>query len=141
MRRLLVVFLLRTVSLFALATFPSVERSDAVFSGKVLMREQVSIIGEGSAKEELWKAQVNVGESVKGDARVGSKIFVFYTQDWSTNYVDANGSHFEGSFQACPGRAQITSGDMYRFYCVRASFGRLTNVLYVPEGGWVVRVF
>jgi len=140
MRRWLVVFLFRTLSLFAAATFPSLERSNAVFSGQVLTCERVSILSQGRVKEELWKAEVKVRESLKGDASVGSKIFVFYPQDWSTNYVGADGvSHFERCMQACPGRPRIATKETYRFYCVRVSLGDFKNVLYVPEGGWVVR--
>jgi hypothetical protein len=111
-------------SLLAAATWPSLERSDAVLTGKVLSVEKVKVRRDKVTKWELWRAKVRVREVAKQDTNWVETVALYYEQD-------------HDDVQVCPGRPRISAGDVRQFYCVRSDVGVGEKVLFIPEAGWV----
>jgi len=127
--------------LLAASTIPSVERSAAVFTGRVLSAQRVRVVGQDdSSRWELWKAEVRVQTVVTQDVALARSVFVYYAQDWFTNYVTPDGIHaHRGVMAGCPARPSITTNNVYWFFCIRHDVDDDKRLLFIPEGGWVIR--
>lgn len=141
MRIALLIILLTVASLFAASTLPSLEQSAAVFTGRVLSTQKVRVVGkDDSSRWELWKAEVRVQTVVIQDVALAQSVFVYYAQDWLTNYVTPDGAQVHrGVMAGCPATPKITTNDVYKFFCIRHDVENDKRLLYIPEGGWVIR--
>jgi hypothetical protein len=82
-------------------------------TGKVLSVEKVGDYGKDKVIHwELWKADVQVQQVEGSDTNIASRVFVYYSQDWSTNAVDIAGMHVGQPPLLRPGTNQI-----YEFIC------------------------
>jgi hypothetical protein len=125
------------LGLYGASMVPRPDRADAVFSGKVLSIEKLKVIQNGKTKSEWWRARVLVESWIKGGLIENVPAFVYYEQDWRTNYVTADGvSHSESSTRACPPPPNITVGIKYQFLCLERDIGEQWPVWYVPEAEW-----
>ncbi len=141
MRTALLLILLSAASLLATAVRPSVQRSAAVFTGRVLSAERVRVIGkDDSSRWELWKAEVKVQTVVTQDIGLPTRLFVYYEQDWGTNYVtESGGWAYWRVTQACPPRPRIETNNVYEFFCTRRDIEDEKHLLFVPQAGWAIR--
>lgn len=141
MRIALLLILAGALSVLAVSTIPSVERSAAVFVGKVLSVQKVRVVGKDDiSRWELWKAEVKLQTVVTQDITLPERIFVYYAQDWSTNYVTEDGRHVSlSAMVCCPPRPRIDTNGRYKFFCIRCDGDGDERVLFIPEGGWVIR--
>jgi hypothetical protein len=114
--------------------------------GKVLSTEKVGDYGRDKIIHwELWKAEVKVeraidhkfGQMGGPDTNIADKVVLYYSQDWSTNFVDINGMHPE-----TPPRLRLALNQSYEFLChnhanLQIDFGidANTNALLVLGGG------
>jgi hypothetical protein len=121
-------------TLLAAGTVPTLEKSDAILTGKVRAAEKIKVMEVGGEKSELWRADVEVDSIIKGDAKLAPRVFIYYSQDWQTNY----GRVFEVSIQACPARPKIATNTRYKFFCVRTEIGG-EKLLYLPEARWATK--
>jgi len=140
--RIALLLILTATALLAFPTLPSVERSVAVFTGRVLSTQKVRVAvdKEEGSLWELWKAEVRVQTVVTQDVALAKNVFVYYAQDWSTNYVTADGTHVRrGSMVACPARPSLTTNDVYKFFCIRHDVDDDKRLLFIPQGGWAIR--
>ena len=121
MRIALFLLPLAAAGLLASSIVPSVDLSAAVFTGKVLSAEKVKVVGkDDDSRWELWRAEVKLQAVVTQDVRLVERVFVYYPQDWYTNYVTADGSHvWRGVTSGCPGRPRVATNQVYKFFCVR----------------------
>ena len=141
LRIALLLILLTAATLLAIPTLPSVERSAAVFTGRVLSSQKVRVVGkDDSSRWELWKAEVRVQTVVTQDVALSQRVFVYYAQNWNTNYVTEDGKHVQKcTFMICPSRPRISTNRLYKFFCVRHDVDDEKGLLFIPEGEWVVR--
>ena len=111
MRVLFVVFIAATTSALAFISpggFPT-----TTLTGKVLSVEKVGDYGKDKVIHwELWKADVHVEHVEGSDTIIASRVFVYYSQDWSTNAGDIEGMHVGQPPLLRPGTNQI-----YEFIC------------------------
>ena len=137
-RKGIALLLVLSAGVYGAALLPRPDLADAVFSGQVLSVEKVKLLQNGPTESELWRARVSVESATKGAVRVGADAFVYYEQDWRTNYVSADGiSHSESSIQACPDRPRISTWTRYQFLCIQKDVGERRGILYVPDVDWV----
>ena len=141
MRIALLIIALIATGLFAASTMPSVKRSAAVFTGRVLSAQKVRVVGkDDSSRWELWRAEVRVQTVVTQDVALSKSVFVYYAQDWFTNYVTPDGAHVHrGVMAGCPANPAIATNDVYKFFCIRHDVDDDKRLLFIPEGGWVIR--
>jgi hypothetical protein len=134
------IFSLSLLRLFGAATFPSFERSAVVVTGTVLSMEQVRVNEREFSStsrdpwrtmllDEIWRAEITVEAIAKQDEPLPKKIFIYYEQPYR--------GPLGGTFRACPPYPRLYEGERAQFFCLRRKEGG-TNVLFVPEGGWVI---
>jgi len=134
--RIILFFLIVTVTSVLAFTIPGGEPTTSIV-GRVLSTEKVGDFGRDKTIHwELWKAQVKVERVTGSDTNIADKVAVYYTQDWSTNYVDMAGMHI-----GLPSRLRLGTNQVYEFACHNHTdikrqfgFGFETNGLRVLEG-------
>lgn len=115
----------------ALSIIPNLERSDAVFTARVLSTTRVRVESNNGFKWELWKAEVLVQATLKQDTNLLKQTTVYFPQDHETVH-----DHY---IMSCPARPRIATNTVYEFYCVRNDVGTNKHLLYVPQAGWAVQ--
>src|SRR5689334_9627672 len=91
----------------ALSTIPSLERSDAVFTGRVLSTARVRVESREDFKWELWKAEVSVQATLKQDTNLVKQTTIYFPQDHRTAT-----DHY---IMSCPARPRIATNGVYEF--------------------------
>jgi hypothetical protein len=130
------------IGVYAVATYPSIERSATVVEGTVISNSLVRVVEERHYKWELWKADVRVSRVIKQDRQLGDRESFYYGQNHREEWRSEDGK-FRGvkiHLRGCPSQPEITLGLDKRFYCVRATVGEDKDILMIPEGGWVEEI-
>jgi hypothetical protein len=130
MRPTLFFILIAVSTLLGLPVMPTVEYSAAVFTGKVISTERVTVQNDESNKCEIWKAKIKLDKVIKQDTNLSESVFVYYEQD----YVGKDGVRMA---QICPGRPEFKVGETNKFFCMRRDVGDAKKALFVPEQGWI----
>ena len=119
-------------SLLAWTTPPTV-----IIIGKVLTTEKVRDFGpDNAAHFELWKAEVKVESAswfrpLAEDTNIADTVAVYYTQDWSTNYVAGTELHVGQR-----ARPRLGTNQVYGFMCNRCLDDKdKTNAFRAYDGG------
>ena len=136
MRSTLLLLLFATPASVLAFIFPGGEPA-AELVGRVLATEKVGDFGRDRViRWELWKAQVKVVRVTGSDTNIADRVSLFYTQDWSTNYVDITGVRAER-----PSRLRLGTNQVYEFSChshtnIKSEYdlGVETNGLCVLDG-------
>src|SRR5437879_4645076 len=121
--RIILFFLSVAVTSVLAFTVPGGEPTTSIV-GRVFSTEKVGDFGRNKTINwELWKAQVKVERVTGTDTNIADKVVVYYTQDWSTNYVDITGMHVD-----LPSRLRLGTNQVYEFIChnhtdIRSQFG------------------
>ena len=140
MRIAVFLFSLIAVGVLASSILPSVDLSAAVFTGRVLSTQKVKVVGkDDDSRWELWRAEVRLQTVVTQDVKLAERVFVYYPQDWYTNYVTTDGSHaMRGVTSGCPGRPRVATNRVYKFFCVRKGVEGEERLLFIPERLWLI---
>jgi len=125
---LLIIFV--AASVLAISTPPRIERSAAVFTGRVLSTQKIKVQTDKFGKWEIWRAEVRIHSITKQDTNLAENVFVYYEQD----HFGEDGTHY---IEACPGRPDIVDGATNRFFCIRRDAGDVKGTLFIPERSWV----
>ena len=135
------IILLMVTNLFGLGLQPSVGRSAAVFTGKVLSVQKVRVVGD-RPRWELWKAEVRVQTVIAQDVALEKSVFVYYAQ----NHVDLSFTNYvmldikfarDAAIAGCPPRPSIATNNVYQFFCIRRDVDDDKQLLFIPQGLWV----
>jgi len=130
------------IGAYAIATFPSVERSATVLEGTVISNSFVRVVEGQGYKWELWKADITISKVIKHDRQLGDRESLYYGQDHREEWRSEDGK-FKGVkiySRGCPARPEIMLGLNKRFYCVRVTVGDDKNILLIPEDGWMEEI-
>jgi len=128
------------IGVYAVATFPSIERSATVVEGTVITNTLVRVVERQGHKWELWKADIAISKVIKHDRPLAEVASLYYGQDHREEFRDGKFKGVKYYSQVCPARPEITLGLNKRFYCVRVTVGDDKDILLIPEDGWMEEI-